>query len=75
MAPDKTEKREYLLQVQSVELVCYAGDLASDLRKHYYGNDIYIKGLIDINNVCRNDCLYQSRSQCGNAKPFSTIVA
>lgn len=40
MAPDKTEKREYLLQVQSVELVCYAGDLASDLRKHYYGNDI-----------------------------------
>lgn len=40
MAPEKTEKREYLLQGQSVELVCYAGDLASDLRKHYYRNDI-----------------------------------
>ena len=31
---------------------------AAALRKQIYGNDIYIRGLIEISNICRNDCLY-----------------
>lgn len=29
------------------------------MRQHeYYGNKVYIRGLIEISNVCKNDCLY-----------------
>jgi len=32
--------------------------LAEDTRKRVYGNSVYIRGLIEISNVCKNDCLY-----------------
>ncbi len=28
------------------------------LRRKYYGTDVYIRGLIEVGNICRNDCLY-----------------
>ena len=28
------------------------------LRKEIYGNSVYIRGLIEISNICKNDCLY-----------------
>ena len=31
---------------------------AEKIRKRYYGNTVYIRGLIEISNVCKNDCLY-----------------
>lgn len=39
----------------------YAEILASkavEARKRIYGNDVYIRGLIEISNVCKNDCHY-----------------
>lgn len=33
-----------------------------------YGNDIYIRGLIEISNICKNDCLY-----CGIRKSNKNI--
>ena len=27
-------------------------------KQQIYGNDIYIRGLIEVSNICRNDCLY-----------------
>lgn len=27
-------------------------------RKKYYGNDVYMRGLIEISSYCKNDCLY-----------------
>ena len=36
----------------------YAASLANAARRQYYGNDVYIRGLIEVGNVCRNDCLY-----------------
>ncbi|MBQ7155231.1 MAG: [Synergistaceae bacterium] len=27
-------------------------------RREIYGNDVYVRGLIEISNICRNDCLY-----------------
>ncbi|MDR0391479.1 MAG: [FeFe] hydrogenase H-cluster radical SAM maturase HydE [Planctomycetaceae bacterium] len=32
--------------------------LADKARRLYYGTDIYIRGLIEISNYCRNDCFY-----------------
>ncbi len=31
---------------------------ADDLRRKYYGIDVYIRGLVEISNICKNDCLY-----------------
>jgi biotin synthase len=31
---------------------------ATALRKKHYGNDIYIRGLIEFTSCCKNDCLY-----------------
>ncbi len=33
-------------------------DEAVRLRKEIYGNTVYIRGLIEISNICKNDCLY-----------------
>ena len=27
-------------------------------RKEIYGNSVYVRGLIEISNICKNDCLY-----------------
>ena len=32
--------------------------LARRQRHHFYGHDVYIRGLIEFTNYCRNDCLY-----------------
>lgn len=37
------------------------------LRKKYYGNKVYIRGLIEISNYCKNNCLYCG-IRCGNPK-------
>ncbi len=31
---------------------------AFSLRKKYYGNKVYLRGLIEISNYCKNDCFY-----------------
>lgn len=46
----------------------YDGSLfssAETLRKSIYGNDVYIRGLIEISNYCKNDCYYCG-IRCGN---------
>ena len=43
-------------------------ELAVKTRRAIFGNDVYIRGLIEISNICRNDCLYcgirRSNSNC-----------
>ncbi len=39
-------------------LASYAAEKAVETRKRIYGNDIFIRGLIEISNFCKNDCLY-----------------
>ena len=31
---------------------------AVELRQAVYGRDVYVRGLIEISNICKNDCLY-----------------
>ena len=42
--------------------------LADRARRQVYGTDIYIRGLIEISSICKNDCLYcglrRSNSEC-----------
>lgn len=36
----------------------YAASRAVEVRHMHYGRDVYIRGLIEVGNVCRNDCYY-----------------
>lgn len=36
----------------------YAAEKAVEVRKSIYGNKVFIRGLIEISNFCKNDCLY-----------------
>ena len=47
-----------LIEGSSPELAVYAAQKARAVREDIYGKDVYIRGLIEISNVCKNDCLY-----------------
>lgn len=39
-------------------LLAYASNKARKIRKEVFGNKIYIRGLIEFTNFCKNDCYY-----------------
>lgn len=49
---------ERLITGYSHETAEYAANLAVEERKKVYDTDIYIRGLIEVSNVCKNDCYY-----------------
>ncbi|MCR5755941.1 MAG: [FeFe] hydrogenase H-cluster radical SAM maturase HydE [Acetatifactor sp.] len=52
-------KEEYLALIRNREAVRdEAARLASEMRKHYYGNRVFIRGLIEFTNYCKNNCYY-----------------
>ena len=36
----------------------YAAQLAQGISRQVYGNKIYIRGIVEFSNYCKNDCLY-----------------
>ena len=44
-------------------------DTANKKRRIYFSNHVYIRGLIELTNYCKNDCLY-----CGIRKSNSAVV-
>ncbi len=48
----------YLIEDADEETRDFAAKLAVKKREEIYGHDVYVRGLIEIGNVCRNDCLY-----------------
>lgn len=51
---------EYKILVENLddEIRLYAAEMADKQRRKIYGNKVYIRGLIEISNICKNDCLY-----------------
>ena len=47
-----------LVSLYSPEIAEYAAGKADSLRREIYGNKVYIRGLIEIGNACRNNCYY-----------------
>ena len=52
------EEYQALLDGYTTELAAYAAERAVAVRKQVYGNTVYIRGLIEVSNICKNDCLY-----------------
>ncbi len=58
---EKTLSREeftYLIDNRNDEITELLREEAVKLRKEIYGNKVYIRGLIEISNICKNDCYY-----------------
>lgn len=53
-------KDEYLKLLTTVndEETAYLAKRARDVAQQLYGNKIFIRGLIEISNICKNDCYY-----------------
>lgn len=47
-----------LLENDSPETASCLADEADALRRQYYGDEVYIRGLIEFSNYCKNNCYY-----------------
>ena len=52
------EEYEYLIENRDDESRELLREKADKVRREIYGNKIFIRGLIEIGNICKNDCLY-----------------
>ena len=58
---DRTLPREemrLLLTTLTKEEEAWLCKNADEVRREHYGTDVYLRGLIEFTNYCRNDCLY-----------------
>ena len=47
-----------LIENRNPELAGYLFERALAVRHRHYGHDVYIRGLIEFTNYCKNDCFY-----------------
>lgn len=47
-----------LIDGRTPDTAAYLAEKAVTVRKAMYGNTVYIRGLIEVSNICKNDCLY-----------------
>ena len=47
-----------LLEGRTPEAAEYLFERAREVRHRVYGRDVYLRGIIEFSNYCRNDCLY-----------------
>lgn len=52
------EQYQFLIDHRTPEAAQLLSDLAVSARKAVYGNQVFIRGLIEISNICPNNCLY-----------------
>lgn len=62
----KKEEFALLIDSRTPELCEYLFEKSRNIRHGYYGNAVYIRGLIEFTNYCKNDCYY-----CGIRKSNS----
>lgn len=52
------EKKDILTILQDDSQDIYLFEKADKIRRQIYGIDVYLRGLIEISNYCKNNCLY-----------------
>lgn len=45
-------------EVDDSDILQYLFSLARKKQSQYYGKKVYIRGLVEISNICKNDCFY-----------------
>lgn len=56
--PSKDELTKLIKCYDNLDISNYLRVIALNKRKQYYGNKVYIRGLIEISNYCKNNCYY-----------------
>ena len=67
---DKSLQKEewiHVIEDDSEENRKYAAEKARALGDTYYGKEIFVRGLIEFTNYCKNDCYYCG-IRCSNKK-------
>lgn len=59
-AQNRLNREEWiqLIEGRTPELAQYIFEKARKIQQAYYGTDVYIRGLIEFTNYCKNDCYY-----------------
>lgn len=52
------EEYQYLIENRSADAAAFLAEHAVRVRREIYGNAVFVRGLIEIGNICKNDCLY-----------------
>ena len=52
------EEYKFLIDNRTPEAAETLAQLAVQARQKIYGNAVFIRGLIEVSNICKNDCLY-----------------
>ncbi len=52
------ESFQRLFFERNTNITSYLYQQADEVRHQFYGNKVYLRGLIEISNICKNDCLY-----------------
>lgn len=52
------QEYRYLIDNRTDEAAQLLAEKARQARESVYGKSVYIRGLIEISNICKNDCLY-----------------
>jgi len=52
------DEYEYLIEHRTDETAQILAKKARAVREQHYGKAVYIRGLIEIGNICKNNCLY-----------------
>ncbi len=52
------EEYVYLIENRNEEAAKLLAEKADKIRREIYGNKVFIRGLIEVSNFCKNDCLY-----------------
>ena len=52
------EELKELILTKDKDAVEYLSQKAREVRESIYGKDVYLRGLIEFTNYCKNDCLY-----------------
>lgn len=55
LSPDGYEQ---LIERRTPEAAEHLAERAVAVRREIYGNTVFVRGLIEISNICKNDCLY-----------------
>ncbi len=74
-------KSQYTALIENAAvLLPEAAQMAAEISRKYYGNGVFIRGLIEITNYCKNDCYYcgirkSNRDVCRYRLGFEDIMA
>lgn len=52
------DEYQFLIDNRTPETAEILREKADKIRREIYGNAVFIRGLIEVSNICKNDCLY-----------------